>query len=265
MPKSKTSDIWFMVDHLKQNDEGNIDLDAIQFDVNDPYYFNRNDLSWVKLLEENWTVIKKELDDLVAGGDGLQPYFQKELTNKANTWKTFTLFSWGLKRKTNCERCPKTVALLERIPGMVSGSFSMLEPDSKINWHRGDTNGIIRSHLGLDIPAGLPNCGFQVESEKRAWENGKLLLFCDAHRHTAWNQTSAKRYILLIDVVRDKFLEHQNYISARMIAYMMVAKLIELLPFLKIGPLMILMVLLYKCLSIILRFVLPVLKKIGIV
>jgi len=265
MQTSKQSEIWFMVDYLKQNDKGEIDLEAIEFETNDPFYFSKDGLNWVKILEDNWQLIKTELDNLITEGGDLKPYFQKELTSKANTWKTFTLFSWGIKHKQNCQRCPQTTNLLESIPGMVSGSFSMLEPQSKINWHRGDTNGIIRSHLGLDIPAGLPYCGFQVGDKKKAWEKGKLLLFCDAHKHTAWNNTSDKRYILLVDVVRHKFINYKNYICSRMIAYMLVAKLIEIFPFLTKGPLMILVVLLYKFVSFALKYTFPVIKKLKFV
>lgn len=63
---------------------------------------------------------------------------------------------------------------------------------------------IFRCHLGLKIPGEAPECCFTVGPESRSWEEGKVLMFCDAHRHTAVNYTDTVRFIVNFDVIRPK-------------------------------------------------------------
>jgi hypothetical protein len=47
----------------------------------------------------------------------------------------------------------------------------------------------------------LPRCGLEVGGEARGWEQGRMLLFCDAYIHRAWNHSDAPRLIMIIDVM----------------------------------------------------------------
>lgn len=109
---------------------------------------------------------------------------------------------------------PLTSSLLNKYPQIISASFNLLEPQSTILPHCGDTNAIYRCHLGLDIPAQLPDCGFRVNSEKRSWQNGEWLIFLDAYNHEAWNNSLQARYILVIDVMRDEFIEQKQAVCS---------------------------------------------------
>lgn len=104
-------------------------------------------------------------------------------------WKSLSLYVYFLKSRSVCRSFPVTDSIVSQIPGMCGASISVLEGKSKIFPHIGDTDGIIRYHLGLRVPAGLPELGFQVKSEMRAWGNGEVLSFCTVHRHKAWNNT----------------------------------------------------------------------------
>src|SRR5262249_12003867 len=92
------------------------------------------------------------------------------------------------------------------------------EPGANINPHQGDTDAIIRCHLGLSVPGGLPECGFQVGPEIRGWKEGEALPFCDAWTHTSWNNTREKRLVIIIDVMRPEFIAQQNSICAHVLA-----------------------------------------------
>jgi hypothetical protein len=113
---------------------------------------------------------------------------------------------------------PRTWELLRDIPGITAASLNLLEPNTTIKPHVGNTNAIIRCHLGLRVPAPAPRCAFRVGEETRSWEDGRFLLFCDAHRHTAWNNTEEKRYILVVDVMRPEFAARRAATSARVLA-----------------------------------------------
>lgn len=187
---------------------------------NEPSFYNREDLPWVKTLEDNWELIRDEMVALMEEKPyRLRPYFiNKSMSFPPEKWKTMGLFFWKLTMHSNCKKCPQTLRIMKSIPHLTSCSLSILEAGSNINPHQGDTDAIIRCHLGLSVPASLPECGFQVGKEIRPWENGKALPFCDAQTHTAWNNSGERRLILIIDVVRPEFARDENKICAHVLA-----------------------------------------------
>jgi aspartyl/asparaginyl beta-hydroxylase (cupin superfamily) len=183
------------------------------YDGGDPCFFDPQDFPWVKDLESQWPVIRDELEALLKErGDSLTPYFHPDLVSSEGVWKTFAMYFWGLKFRDKCKQCPQTTRILESIPHMIGASFSMLEPESTIKPHHGDTNAIARCHLGLLIPAQLPECGMGVGDEKQSWEEGKLMMFCDAHKHTAWNHTPYRRFVLIVDVIRPEYASQKFWV-----------------------------------------------------
>lgn len=200
-------------------------------------YYDKSKFEWVQLLESNWPVIKTELENFLAGNQQrLVPYFNEEMVSARKSWKALSFMFWTLRFKENSDQCPQTMALLQKIPHLVSASISLLEPHTQIKPHRGDTNGIIRCHLGLVIPAALPHCGFQVGDEQRSWEEGKLLLFNDAARHLAWNNTDQRRLILLLDVIRPEFANKRGHICRTVLAALAWQYLAQKIGLLKRSP-----------------------------
>jgi aspartate beta-hydroxylase len=97
---------------------------------------------------------------------------------------------------------PETAALLdevharERLPGLAS--LLRLHPGSRVTPHCGHTNSRLRVHLGIRVPEGA---GMRVRDEVVAWEEGRVLVFDDSFEHEVWNQGTAARVILLLDVL----------------------------------------------------------------
>ena len=91
----------------------------------------------------------------------------------------------------------------------------MLEPGCKVLPHIGETNTTIRGHLGISIPGKLPEAGIRVGNEERSWEEGKVVLFSDCHRHTVWNNTSGRRFVLVFDITRDEFIDKKYWVNAQ--------------------------------------------------
>jgi aspartyl/asparaginyl beta-hydroxylase (cupin superfamily) len=203
-------------------------IDGGRYPGQDPYFYNADEYPWVKTLEDNWQVIHQELTDMVESqGDRLKPYFHKLMAFPPNAWKTSGFYFWGYRLHGNCNRCPNLTRVLDSIPGLTAGSLSVLEAGANINPHQGDTNAIIRAHLGLSVPASLPECGFQVGPEIRPWQEGKMLLFCDAHTHTAWNHSTKRRAILIVDVMRPEYLSQTNAICSHVFASAVVQRLTQ--------------------------------------
>ncbi|MFP4133045.1 MAG: aspartyl/asparaginyl beta-hydroxylase domain-containing protein [Halothece sp.] len=163
-----------------------------------------NQFPWIVELEKNWEVIRQELDDLLEIVEQL-PNFQQISADQYrissdNLWKTFFFYGYGFKAEQNCQRCPKTTELIEKIPGMKTAFFSILFPHKHIPEHRGPYKGVLRYHLALKVPQ--QGCQIRVGNETRSWEEGKSLVFDDTLPHEVWNQSDEIRVVLFVDVVR---------------------------------------------------------------
>ena len=66
-------------------------------------------------------------------------------------WKSFMMKS-GFMVKNSRLLCPHTFDLIQKIPGVSSAFFSILDPKQYIKAHRGYYQGIMRYHLGVVIP-----------------------------------------------------------------------------------------------------------------
>lgn len=203
---SKPSALWF-------SDSGTA------FHGDEPYYFDNATLPWTGLVESQWTVIRDELQAFIAGQrDQLQPYVDGAMVSRPNRWRTWGLMFWTLKSPRHCAPFPRSWAILKDVPGLLAASFNLLEEQTTIKPHFGNTNAIFRCHLGLSIPAPAPQCAFRVGDEVRSWEEGKLLVFCDAHQHTAWNNARQDRYVLVMDVMRPQYAHRKWYVASRVLA-----------------------------------------------
>jgi len=210
-------------------------------------FYNPNDFDWVPELEKNWQIIADEIGSyLETNEEKIKPYFNKSLVTEKSRWRTSGFFFWIWKVKKNMRQCPKTMSILKKIPGILSASISILESDTTIKPHHGDTNAIVRSHFALKVPEKLPSCGFKVNDEERSWEEGKLLLFNDAAQHTAWNHSKQRRYVLLFDVIRPEFANKKYRVSSMVLAGLMMQAIIQKLSFLKRFPKIILGMMLYS-------------------
>ena len=186
------------------------------YDLEEESFYNPDDFEWTELLKNNFKTIESDVLNYLEDSS-LKPYFNKSLVSKSNYWKTDGLLFWGYFVKKNRHTFKTSWEVLKKIPGIVSISISVLEPGSSIKVHNGDTNAIIRVHLPIIVPEGLPNCSFTVVEETRPWKVGEPLLFNDAHLHKAQNLSNERRVVLLIDVIRPEFLNQQLEICAKVL------------------------------------------------
>lgn len=169
--------------------------------VHDPDVFG-----WTALLENNWQVMRDELDEILQHREAL-PSFH-DIAEDASTisqddnWKTFFLYGYGEKAEENCARCPRTTELIEQIPGMTTAFFSILSPGKHIPPHRGPYKGVLRYHLGLKVPEPAEKCRIRVADEVVHWEEGESMVFDDTYNHEVRNETDGERAILFLDVKR---------------------------------------------------------------
>jgi beta-hydroxylase len=174
--------------------------------IGDKPFFGREHFPWAKHIEDNWHIIRGELDEILKHNDDL-PNFQdispdqKHLA-KGNNWKTFFFFAYGLRAPGNCARAPRTMQLLETIPGAKTAFFSILSPRMHIPAHCGPYKGVIRYHLGLKVPEPKEQCRIRVADQVAHWQEGQSMFFDDTFEHEVWNDTDGQRVVLFMDVLR---------------------------------------------------------------
>lgn len=160
---------------------------------------------WVAGLEQNWLHIRHELDEVMRQPERIPNYLDlsddaKGLTEQTS-WKSFFFYAYGEKVQANCNRCPRTVALLESIDGLKSGFFSIMLPGTHLLPHRGHFAGVLRYHLGLIIPD-VAACRLRVADTVVHWREGKSIIFDDTFEHEVWNDSSEVRVVLFVDFAR---------------------------------------------------------------
>lgn len=164
-------------------------------------HFKYYHFPWAKLLEDNWEVIRKELFNLFDNNSEewflAHPHYVKSKSEKP--WKTFEFVFFGIKNLDSCKKCPKTFELLQQIPDLVTAQFSVLEPNTIIETHKGYTRMVLRNHLGLKVPS-KDLCKLKIEDEEHSWEEGRVVTFDDSKEHSAWNLSDETRMVLMIDV-----------------------------------------------------------------
>jgi beta-hydroxylase len=169
-------------------------------------FFEPYDFTWVKEVEAHSHAIANELNAVLKNYPGV-PELKKlsaeqERIVKGNKWKSFFFYAYGRRVHKNCAQCPVTDKVLQKIPGMLTAFYSILEPHTQLTEHRGPFKGVLRYHLGLMIPGRKQQCGIRIENEVRHWETGRSLVFDDSYLHEAWNHSDEMRVVLFVDFVR---------------------------------------------------------------
>jgi beta-hydroxylase len=125
--------------------------------IGDQPVLDKSIFPWIADLESGWPAIRDELDDVLQMRDELPSFHSispdQRRISQGDSWKSFGFYVLGDRFEPNCKRCPETTALLEQVPNLRNAWFSILSPHYRIPPHRGPTNGIVRVHLGLKVPA----------------------------------------------------------------------------------------------------------------
>lgn len=174
--------------------------------VGNPPVFDSATFPWTGELEKNWREIRNEALSILADrrrvpalGD-ISPDHQR--LDQRRSWRTFFLWGYGHRVDQNCALAPRTAALVDSVPGLITAMFSVHEPGTHLPRHRGVTKGMITCHLGLIIPDDAERCRIAVENQVYNWVPGRFFIFDDTYKHEVWNETDDDRVILLMHVRR---------------------------------------------------------------
>jgi len=195
-------------------------------------FYPRELFPWLAELEAATPVIVEELQGALAQHmDAFAPYIafppeapvnQWEELNHSPRWSSLFLWKDGARQDAVCASCPRTAALLDRLPMAdqpdfaPTAMFSALEAHTHIPAHTGSTNTRLLCHLPLILPG---PARFRVGNEVREWKMGQAWIFDDTIEHEAWNDADELRVILIFDIW-NPYLEagERERISAMMTA-----------------------------------------------
>jgi beta-hydroxylase len=162
------------------------------------------DFPELKLLRDNWQIIRKEAEFLYKKGYiaasesyddiGFNSFFRRG-------WKRFYLKWYSDPLQSAQTLCPQTLALIQRIPGINAAMFALLPKNGFLSKHRDPYAGSLRYHLGLITP-NSKDCCIYVDGKFYSWQDGEDILFDETYIHCAENTTSEDRIILFCDVQR---------------------------------------------------------------
>ena len=156
------------------------------------------------ILKDNWQVIREEAQTLYNEGYisasekhddiGFNSFFRRG-------WKRFYLKWYQDPMESAQALCPKTVELIQSIPGINAAMFTLLPKNSFLFKHRDPYAGSLRYHLGLVTP-NSEKCCIHVDGKMYYWQDGQDVLFDETYIHHAENTTDQDRIILFCDVQR---------------------------------------------------------------
>ena len=155
-------------------------------------------------LAENWQAIRREAQQLLDSGRirsaatyndlGFNSFFK-------TGWKRFYVKWYDEPLPSAKSLCPRTVELVESIPGINAAMFALLPPRTKLGAHRDPFAGSLRYHLGLVTP-NSDLCRIVVDGEPYVWRDGEPVMFDETFIHIAENRSDVTRIILFCDIER---------------------------------------------------------------
>jgi aspartyl/asparaginyl beta-hydroxylase (cupin superfamily) len=157
----------------------------------------------VNSLEENHGAIKHEFETAWMTRRQQFSDYEHYLVRQEN-WQALYLFRDGGLVDESAQSAPTAFKVLKetavdtgKLCPLLECHFSTLLPGAAIKPHCDLWNFSINLHFAIDIP---DDCAVSVAGERRAWEEGKCLLFDYSFEHEAWNRSTRPRTCLLVDL-----------------------------------------------------------------
>lgn len=171
-----------------------------------PTYFpngSKFTAAWREIRDEAFAVNPKRIPRF----HDIMPEQADISANDGRDWRMFVLKAYDVGIPENLARMPVLARLLAECPEVKSAAISFLAPGKHIPVHRGPFRGIMRFHLGLDIPRqedGQPATLMLINNEERRIGDGEGMLWDDTYPHAVTNNADKPRVALLLDVWRPR-------------------------------------------------------------
>ena len=191
-------------------------------------FFDNEDFPITKVLEDKYPIIKGEFEKMQDRLNDFAPFQEispdQIYISNDDKWKMFFLKAGKIRFERNCQEFPETMKIIESEKNLISAYFSVIGPRKMLMPHEGPWCGILRIHLGLQIPTEGKGCTLVVNQQEYRWEEGKAVVFDDTYEHIAVNMTDRNRIVLFLDYMRPlpwplNWLNHFVVYMARFLPY----------------------------------------------
>jgi aspartate beta-hydroxylase len=136
--------------------------------------------------------------------------------NDGRDWRIFILKAYDIAVHENLAHMPTVAALLADCPEVKSATISVLAPHKHIPSHRGPFRGIMRFHLGLQVPLdanGAAATVMCIDGLHYRIVDGQGMLWDDTFPHEVTNDSDQPRVALLLDVWRPRMPADMELLS----------------------------------------------------
>lgn len=172
----------------------------------DKVFFENKDFPFTEVLEENYDVIKAEFERMQDRLNEFTPFQEispdQTYISNDDKWKMFFLKAGNVRFKRNCQEFPETMRILDSEKNVVSAYFSVIGPNKMLMPHNGPWCGVLRIHMGIQVPTDGKGCVLVVDQKEYRWQEGKAVVFDDTYEHFAVNMTNGYRIVLFLDYLR---------------------------------------------------------------
>ena len=116
-------------------------------------------------------------------------------------WRLLPVRTLGRTHAGAAARMPVLAAMLESRPDIVTACVSRLAGNSHIPAHSGVFKGVVRVHIGVDVPE--PDAAtLTVDGRPLHWREGEAISFDDLFVHSVAHNGTQSRSVLWLDVLR---------------------------------------------------------------
>jgi aspartyl/asparaginyl beta-hydroxylase (cupin superfamily) len=191
-------------------------------------FFDNEDFPITKVLEDKYPIIKGEFEKMQDRLNDFAPFQEispdQIYISNDDKWKMFFLKAGKVRFERNCQEFPETMKIIDSEKNLISAYFSVIGPRKMLMPHEGPWCGVLRIHLGLQIPTEGKGCILVVNQQEYRWEEGKAVVFDDTYEHIAVNMTDKDRIVLFLDYMRPlpwplNWLNHFVVYMARFLPY----------------------------------------------
>lgn len=170
------------------------------------YYTTEIIYPQLMVINDNIDIIKKELNNF---NDDWKTWSNIEEIYKSSDWKVIPLYGFG-KYTKHSNNFPKVKEIISKLKDLTLFCLSKLGPNTTLNPHQGwsiISNINLRCQYGLYVPE---KCGLWVEGETYNHQENKWITFDDSKTHSAFNYSEKERIVIIIDMLRPKYIKKGN-------------------------------------------------------
>ena len=199
-------------------------------------------------LTRHYEEIRAEVLGVIDRGVRMPTYVDSDMTDKPirlpthgggeKGWGLMMLYMMGERPEAHRRLFPKTVALVDRVPGLWQSQVSVLAPGKQIPAHKGQYWGYLRYHLALRVPEG-EKPRIRVKDRWYEWREGEAVLFDDSWEHEVVNPSSEPRVVLMVDIRRPMgwFADRVNrFVTYHIVRRVYAPKVLASLPAIELEP-----------------------------